>query len=162
MLCNLVRGVVIENTLHSWTGDLLYSDTGYEEMCSVYPQHSLLDYLASKHLIGVVGGVIRVALAALHVLGHTLAFPITLDTRHFAHIAKGSSELLKGIIQSIPIIGSYFSRAWINDWKGSWWMIKIYNPNHPDSLDNFSRDHDETKECWGYFKQTRPEAYFVS
>lgn len=159
---NLANGIVVENTLHSWTGDLLYSDTGYDQFQSIYPQNSVLDHLASKPFIGILGGIIRVALAAFHILVHTLSLIFTFDFRHFMHIAKGGCELLKGIIQSIPIIGHWFSHSWLHEWKGAWWMIKIYNPNKPDSLDEYSRNFDPHQDYWNALKTSRPSAYICS
>ena len=131
---DLLQGIVIETKLPSWTGEILYSDTGHNDHATMDVQYSVLDYLARVPIIGVVAGIIRIALAALHILNHTLALIFTLDSRHCIHLAKGGCEFLKGLIQSIPIVGHLFTRSWIEN-DGEWWIIKIYNPDMPDSLD---------------------------
>jgi hypothetical protein len=97
--------------------------------------HAFSDYLAVIPVIGTAVGIIKIAFAALHMLSHSSALVFTLDRRHFAHLAKGLCELSKAIIQSIPIIGNIFAYLWIGRLNGKWWMIKIYNPKSPDSLD---------------------------
>lgn len=164
MIDNLLQGIVIENTLPlTWTGELLYSDKDYDYLgkniitgkMMIEESYPFSDYLAMIPIIGIAAGITRIAFAALHMLNHSLAFVFSLDRRHFAHLAKGLCELFKAAIQSTPIIGNIFAYLWVCKLKGFWWMIKIYNPNSPDSLDIHA-------DYWRSLKQNRPTAYITA
>ncbi len=106
---------------------------------------TLLNGLVCLPFIGIVAGITRVALGIIHTTGHLFAALVTLKKGHLAHAAKGACETLRGIIESIPIVGRIFSHTnFIFDpikvhsgisFEHSWWMIKIYNPQKPDGLD---------------------------
>ncbi len=155
---DLLKGIVIETKLSSWSGKILYSDTVHHaehyEDHSLMVQYSDLDYIASVPIVGVAAGITRVALAVLHMLNHTLALIFTFDSRHCIHLAKGGCEFLKGLIQSIPIAGHLFTRSWMKN-NGEWWIMKIYNPDEPDTLDKHAI-------LWQTLKRTRPSAYIIA
>ncbi len=155
---DLLKGIVIETKLPSWSGKILYSDTVHHaehyEDHSLMVEYSNLDYIASVPIVGVAAGITRVALAVLHMLNHTLALIFTFDSRHCIHLAKGGCEFLKGLIQSVPIVGHLFARSWMEN-EGEWWIIKIYDPDKPDTLDAHAN-------FWQTLKRTRPSAYIIA
>ncbi len=153
LINDLLDGVVVETNTKSLTGPLFYSDKMHDEFQSFTVQHHLLDYLATVPILGVVAGVIRVVLSLFHIIAHTVLAICTRDKGHGYHVAKGACEFLRGLIQSIPIVGHKFTR-WYNQ-HGEWWIIKIYNPDAPDSLDEYSNK-------WNSIKENRPTAYIIA
>lgn len=150
-MCCLLHGIVVETKTESWTGPYLYSD--YVE----HKQVPCLNCFAKVPLLGNIAGIIRMALSIIHIVGHLLAACVTWDKGHLIHAAKGCTEFLRGLIESIPIVGQIFAQCYNpgHDWcfwndpgfengdpdytpeqSASWWMIKIYNPQKPDYLDN--------------------------
>ncbi len=152
-LANTLQGIVVETRTESLTGKLFYSDRMHDEFQSIYPQHPLLNSLSKIYFIGMAAGVIRMALAAIHTVGHLLAAALTWDKGHCYHAAKGGCEFLRGLIEAIPVAGRIFAR-WYNQ-NGDWWIIKIYNPDKPDTLDKYA-------EYWSGIKANRPEAYITA
>ena len=152
---DLLKGVVVETRTQSLTGPLFYSDTtfpGADEFVTIHFQHPLNE-LSTWYVVGIAAGVARMGLATIHMLGHSFAALVTFDKGHCYHVAKGACEFLRGSIEAIPVIGRLFARIYYND--GLWWMIKIYNPDAPDSLDlHASR--------WSHFKQARPTGYVTA
>lgn len=134
----LLHGMVFETNVESYTGKYLYSDfaTGKGE------KDTTLNTLVKIPFIGIIAGVVRIALGIIHTLGHLLAALFTLKTGHLFHASKGVCEILRGGIEIIPVIGRIFTNVFnsapVHDFgEGgrSWWMIKIYNPEKPDGLD---------------------------
>jgi hypothetical protein len=150
----LLHGMVIETSAESWTGEYLYSDfaTGQGE------KNTLLNTCTRIPFLGILAGLTRVALGIIHSIGHLCAAVYTQKKGHLFHAAKGASEILRGLIEAIPLIGRIFANVYnarpIYDPDGlggrSWWMIKIYNPNQPDGLDDWM-------DNWQDF----PQAFYV-
>ncbi len=134
----LLHGMVWETNVESFTGEYLYSDfaVGKGE------KDTTLNSLTQVPVVGIVAGVARVALGVIHTIGHLLAALFTLKKGHLFHAAKGACEILRGIIESIPIIGRIFANLCnasydADEGNRSWWIIKIYNPEKPDGLDQW-------------------------
>jgi hypothetical protein len=137
----LLHGMVIETDVESLTGNYLYSDfaTGKGE------KDSTLNSMVQFPVVGIAAGVARVALGIVHTLGHLFAALLTLKKGHLFHASKGACEILRGAIETIPIIGRIFANLFnstiacddLDEGNRSWWMIKIYNPNKPDGLDKW-------------------------
>ena len=154
ILGGLFHGMVLETTAESWTGPYLYSDfaTGNGE------KDTALNTLVKIPFIGILGGIMRMALGIIHTLGHLFAFVFTQDKGHLFHAAKGLCEMLRGGIEAIPVIGRIFANFYssrpiydpLNHGARSWWMIKIYNPQQPDGLDQWMNN-------WRDF----PQAFYV-
>ncbi len=152
---DLLQGIVVETKTTSLMGDFLYSDKYHPECESNRPIHigtfgHLLNTLSSKPIIGIAVGVTRMALAAIHTVSQLFSTVVTWDKGHLVHAAKGSCEFLRGLIESIPIAGRLFANHYVK--HGEWWIIKIYNPDAPDSLDNFAGR-------WKSFKKDRTTGY---
>ncbi len=152
---DLLQGIVVETKTKSFSGAFLYSDKiHYDEHNIVTIEHQpWLNELAKIPVIGIAAGVTRMALALIHTVGHLLAAVVTFDKGHLIHAAKGGCEFLRGFIEAIPIAGRYFANNYYRD--GEWWIIKIYNPDAPDSLDRYAGN-------WQHFKQERPSGYSVA
>lgn len=156
ILVGLLHGMVIETTTESWTGEYLYSDfaTKYGQA----EKDSQLNTIVKIPFLGIVGGIVRVALGIIHTLGHLTLAVIKQDKGHIFHASKGLCEVLRGLIESVPLIGrifaNFYNSAPINDpfHEGSrtWWMIKIYNPQKPDGLD-----------VWMNYWHPFPSAFYV-
>lgn len=161
---DVLRGVVVESRTKSWTGDLFYSDKSFprervrNEDCDPHEVATIVIHLPGLNdlsrvpVIGIAAGVTRMALAVIHTLGHTFAALVTFDKGHCYHAAKGACEFLRGSIEAIPFAGRAFSESYKD---GLWWILKIYNPDAPDSLDLHAGR-------WSYFKQSRPSAYVMA
>lgn len=147
---DIFSGIVVETTTESWSGKYCYSDVCFSQAKNYY-QHPLNE-LSRFFVIGMVAGVMRVAIAVFHILNHLFAALRTFDKGHLVHVAKGGCEVLRGLIEAIPVIGRLFAHAYCNGWN--WWIIKIYNPNQPDSLDEY-------QSLWKHFKNDYPTAYCV-
>lgn len=141
ILVGLLHGMVLETTTESWTGEYLYSD--FATCYGTAEKNSALNTCAKIPFLGIVAGICRVALGIIHTLAHLLAALITQDKGHLFHAAKGCCEILRGLIEALPIIGRIFANLynstplWDPNGRGTrcWWMIKIYNPGQPDGLD---------------------------
>lgn len=137
----LMHGMVFETTTESLTGDYLYSD--FATKYGAAEKDTTLNTLVKIPFIGNVAGICRVALGIIHTIGHLIAALVTWDKGHLFHAAKGCCEIIRGLIETLPIIGRIFANlynsrpVWDPQGEGarSWWMIKIYNPNKPDGLD---------------------------
>lgn len=146
----LLNGMVWETTVGSFTGNYLYSDFAITEIGNKQlEKDSDLNKLVKKPFIGVVGGVARVGLGIIHTTLHLLAATVTFKKGHLFHASKGGCEILRGIIESIPIGGRIFANFYGFDARNksadsegerNWWIIKIYNPENPDGLDRFMRN----------------------
>ena len=151
---DLLRGIVVETTTGSWLGPYFYSDQVYvspkDTSGSTEP---LLNGLSQISFVGIAAGVARMALATIHTLGHLFAALLTLDLGHYFHAVKGGAEFLRGFIEAIPFLGRGFAELYCKG--GLWWIVKIYNPIAPDSLDY---------RCgyWESFKQIRPTGYVIA
>jgi hypothetical protein len=148
---------ILKTNCGSLTGNLLYSDTYaktkglYDSGPSIYVMPTL-NTLAAIPLLGPLAGILRVALAIIHMIGHTVAALIFWNTGHFCHVAKGGTELLRGVIEMIPIVGRLF--AWFYDARApliptsqsstkysySWFILKISNPFLCDEIDRYLMD----------------------
>ena len=181
-LSRLLSGIIVETNAESLTGSVLYSDVRHTKLyptvyygrhessgemgfhCStkhyhVAPSSSYLNRMAQIPVIGIIAGITRVALGALHTIGHLFKALITQNKGHLWHAAKGGCEMIRGLIETIPVIGRIFANTYGIRWhlnnvfpqsdnKFCWWMIKMYNPEKPDALDsvvknwnNFPRSH---------------------
>lgn len=140
ILSALLIGIVVENNTPSFTGKYLYSDFAIEN--GVTLKNSMLNHLSQVPFIGILAGVMRIALGIIHSIGHLFAYLLSLNKGHLYHVAKGGCEILRGGIESIPLIGRIFSWLYIFPSRNArcWWMIKLYNPNSPDGLDRFMRN----------------------
>lgn len=155
-ISNLLQGIVVETKTKSWTGPYFYSDKihwEHEIGHSAIESQPQLNELAKTSVIGIAAGAIRMILAIIHNTGHLLAAVVTFDKGHLVHIGKGSCEFLRGLIEAIPFAGRKFAREY--NVSGEWWIIKIYNPDSPDSLDHYA-------DNWRTLRQNRPDAYVVA
>lgn len=131
----------------SLTGPLFYSDQwwdfGYGNDADNVP---FLNSFANVPILGRIAGVVRLVLALIHAVGHSFA-AIFISSEHLKHVAKGGTELLRGVIESIPVVGEIFSwcynpnmiKDFLNpkEFKPEWnfFLIKITNPDAPDLID---------------------------
>jgi hypothetical protein len=156
-ISDLFQGVVVETKAKSLMGPLFYSDKSYEESFDCYGNTFIsqpwLNDLAKYPVIGIAAGVMRMALAIIHSIGHLLAALITFDKGHCFHAAKGGCEFLRGLIEAIPLVGRAFANFYSR--YGNWWILKIYNPNAPDSLDHHLN-------LWDSIKHNRPSGYVTA
>lgn len=159
--CNsLLNGIVVETTVQSYTGNILYSD--FSEIPgsdNSKNKNSLLNKCAKIPFVGIAAGIVRMALGIIHTLGHLFAALVTCKKGHLYHAAKGLCEILRGSIEAIPVAGRIFANLYTpaqiqylyqpgwEEGRRTWWMIKMYNPEKPDGLDaymhnwaNFPRD----------------------
>lgn len=161
LVSDLLRGIVVETRAESYTGSLFYSDkiiySDYSDKDNWQQRQFItqpfLNELSKIWVIGIAAGVIRMALAAIHIVGHLFAALFTLDKGHLYHAAKGGCEFLRGFIESLPFIGRMFAQGYVQN--GIWWMIKIYNPDKPDSLDL-------EQDRWQDFRSFRPTGYILA
>jgi len=151
---DVLHGIIVETKAESITGSVLYSDWADRgNLCACHRKiprnankNSVLNIAAQIPVIGIVAGATRVALGAIHTIGHLFAALITQNKGHLWHAAKGGWEMLRGIIEAIPVVGRIFANIYIRtpvydslpqikspSW--SWWMIKMYNPEKADGLD---------------------------
>lgn len=152
---DILQGVVVETRTTSLTGPLFYSDRKheyYEYNTFSYPQ-SFLNSLSTIPVIGMLAGITRMVLAVIHTVGHLFAALITINKGHCYHALKGGCEFLRGFIEAIPLLGRKFAQDYCR--SGQWWIIKIYNPDAPDSLDEYAN-------FWNNLKQNRPSGYVVA
>ncbi len=114
-------------------------------------QDPALNKLARIPLLGLVAGIVRIALGVIHILGHLLAAPFAREQGNLGHAAKGGCEILRGVIESIPIIGRIFANTYSPDphtaksrlgisCSGNYFIMKIYNASRPDTLDQYSNN----------------------
>lgn len=157
----LLKGIVVETRTQAGpTECFLYSDKYYRDedprndnVTVVCTPSDVLICLSTIPILGIAAGVTRMALAVIHSLGHLFAALVTFDKGHCVHAAKGGCEFLRGLIEATPIVGRQFARNYVA--HGDWWMIKIYNPDYPDTLDRHMGN-------WVRLRQTRPNAYVVA
>jgi hypothetical protein len=134
---------IVETDVNSWTGPYLYSDFAYQQNQQNVPSvvmDSTLNKWARQPIIGIIAGIARMALAIIHTIGHLLAAGVTLQQGHLYHALKGCCEFLRGVIEATPIVGRVFSHYYSSipangNAERSWWIMKIFNPQHPDALD---------------------------
>lgn len=149
---------IFKTSCQSLTGQILYSDTyaivpaaarDQDDDTSVKFYRPFLNEWAGIPFIGNLAGVVRCALAIIHMIGHIFAALIFWDAGHLGHAFKGGTEFLRGTIEATPIAGRLF--VWFYDAPGyerfismpwaepqhrwSFFIIKIYNPQHPDRID---------------------------
>ncbi len=152
----LLNGIVVESRISSRTGQYLYSGHAVDGDGNI-TQNTFLNNLAYVPVLGILAGVARIALGIIHVLGHLVAALFTLNGKgHLYHAAKGGCEIIRGLIEALPIIGNIVScihgGCGQSD-RSSWWMIKMYNPDHPDGVDR-------STGCYVDFKRMYPGSYF--
>ncbi len=141
-----------ETSVTSVTGNLCYSHQVYKPCQSSWDQSTVpfLNKLSNVFLIGRVAGVFRAIIVAIHITAHLLASVATRKLGHLCHVAAGFAELLRSIIEMIPIIGEIFS--WIYNpailvfmpshycddscaGNANFFLIKVCNPEDQDSVD---------------------------
>lgn len=151
---DLLQGIVVETKTGTLLGPCFYSDKMHEThwLNSVPPQPALNEF-AMIPVVGIAAGIVRMAFAIIHIVGHLFAALFTLNKGHCFHAAKGGCEFLRGFIEAIPFAGRMFAQQYYR--HGEWWIIKIYNPDSPDTLDIYT-DH------WRHLKQTRPSGYVTA
>lgn len=168
-ISDVCHGIVIQTNTKSLLGPYFYSDLIYDgDLIDIDNGRNdkylwsqpVLNFCAELPIIGRIAGVIRMAMAVIHSLGHLFAALFTQDIGHCYHAAKGGCEFLRGLIETIPVVGYFFATRYSEDksWsiiKGRWWIIKIYNPKSPDSLDEYT-------DGWKSLKAQRPSAYVVA
>ena len=133
-----------------------------------FTKKSFLNKCAAIPIVGILAGITRVVLAIIHIIGHLLASLIYWKKDHLYHVAKGGAELLRGVIEMIPVIGRVFvwahdarkHRIWhpISDLLGfkynnsylnteySVFLVRIKNLTAPDEID----------ECISFDKSNPP------
>lgn len=142
---SLFAGLIVETNVGSLTGKYLYSDFASGRGQKNTP----LNTIVKIPVIGIAGGIARIGLGIIHTFGHLIAALVTLKKGHLYHAAKGGCEILRGTIETTPLIGRIFANTYngipcsdffaINASIGnrSWWMLKIYDPAKPDGLDQW-------------------------
>lgn len=143
----LLHGMVWETNVESFTGKYLYSDFAIGKA----KKDTALNNLVQIPLIGIAAGITRVALGLIHTVGHLLGALFTFKKGHLFHASKGACEILRGIIETIPVIGRLFANQYNSSEDGnarSWWMIKIYNPKKPDGLDKWMDNWSDFPPCF--------------
>lgn len=134
MTCKSIYGIVVESNTKSWTGPYLYSD--YAVLGGVIRKNTKLNELVKNPVLGNFAGIARIALGIIHTIGHLFAFLFSFNRGHLFHSLKGICEIVRGVIETIPIVGQLFSYRLMPEFDGSsWWLIKIYNPMNLDGLD---------------------------
>jgi hypothetical protein len=142
---------VVETNARSWLGPYLYSDRRYPENSTAgTPYQSPLNELSRIPFIGSIAGTLRMALAAIHSLGHLLAAALTGNKGHLYHAAKGGCEYVRGYIEETAMIGRIFANVYY--YAADWWVMKIYSPSSPDSLDKH-------RQLWVDFKNNHANRY---
>lgn len=99
----------LQTNVPSAIGRLLYSDEYRSYSSRINP---VLNQWAAIPVIGRLAGISRIILSIIHILGHLGAMLVTLDTGHLKHVVKGGAELLRGVIEAIPIIGFLFANGY--------------------------------------------------
>lgn len=146
-LNRLCQGVIVQSTTESITGPYLYSHNRHmngedcDYLLNVTPQkkedveyETFLNKFTKVPILGSIGGIVRIALSVFHTMGHACAYAITGDKGHKYHAIAGLCHLLRGLIETTPVIGQIFANTY-GSGSRSWWMIKMYNPNKPDNFD---------------------------
>lgn len=148
------EGIVVETTEINLLGSFFYSDcsVGNPENNSAkgkMEQVPVLNKLSRIPVMGIFMGIARIALAIIHSLGHLFIFCVRPTKGHLFHAAKGACELLRGIIEAMPLIGRIFASIYNPTGCGrakldadhesgrTWWILKIYNPRKPDPVDRW-------------------------
>lgn len=148
----LVHGMVVETDVKCYTAKYLYSDyaTGKGE------KDSVLNKWAKIPVAGIFAGISRMVLGILHSIGHLFSALFTQKKGHLFHAAKGGCEVIRGLIESLPVAGRIFANLYNrkplydpHDIGGrSWWMMKIYNPKNPDGLDKWMDNWKNIPSCY--------------
>lgn len=132
--------------------------------------HGILNKLVRYPVIGILAAISRLGLSVIHIIGHTFAALITQKKGHLFHALKGGCELLRSSIEIIPIFGRMFTCLYsfepgtdkdyylssgvhaynIND--SQFWLMKIYNPNHPDMIDTANKLWEDPYKPKSYIK----------
>lgn len=139
MVSKILNGFVVQTDVESWTGKALYSDFAMGKANKDTP----LNRVIKIPVIGIVGGLARVALGIIHTVGHLFLALVTRKKGHLFHAAKGGCEILRGLIEAMPGLGRLFAYKYNPSYASrrlgtrSWWIIKIYNPKKPDGLDQW-------------------------
>lgn len=143
-------GYVMETRTKTLTGRLIYSDRVIDPFyMNSTPPTTCLNGWAWIPVLGIAAGIVRTAIATIHIIGHLFAALFTFDKGHLFHAAKGGCEFLRGLIEATPFIGREFAMS-----NRQYWIIKIYNPDSPDGLDKYWNN-------WTEFKQNRPTGYIT-
>lgn len=142
----------------SFTGRFIYSDCYSHRKLSITPPglsrlsfpskkhvYPILNWIALVPIIGGVAGIVRFVLAIFHTIGHLFAALLTWNKGHLAHSLKGCSEMLRGVIETIPIAGQFFAWAHVDIDRflvfehvqhfASFFLMKLYNPKKIDAVD---------------------------
>lgn len=134
-ISNYFVGVIVGSTTESITGPYLYSHTRQVNDDANIKYETCLNKFTKILILGSLGGIVRVALAIFHSIGHGIAYIVTGKKGHKYHAIAGLCHLLRGIIETLPIIGQIFANLYGKRDERSWWMIKMYNPKKPDNFD---------------------------
>lgn len=138
--------MILRTNCDAWTGNIIYSDSSFytgDHWGEISEERRpALNHLAAVPVVGILAGGIRIALAIIHILGHSLAALVLWDRGHLPHVIKGGAELVRGVIEVIPVIGRLFSwvydaqEPWIghncgmhNEWQHTFFLVKIYVPS---------------------------------
>lgn len=153
--------IIMETDVGSITGKYLYSDYGHQKsydsednLQEIKIHESKLNKFAKIPLIGRMAGIMRIALGAIHIIAHLFAAIVTFKKGHLFHVSKGMCEILRGVIETIPIIGCLFAIYFVPDFEPSQsskqkqqmyisynsFIIKIYHPHKKDLLDDIVGD----------------------
>lgn len=140
--------LVLKTNVTSVTGNLFYSDQNWMNCRGAADGVPFLNKLANVPIIGRIAGLIRIILAAIHIVGHLIASLVTRNVEHLYHVLKGLTELLRGILEIIPLVGEIFSwcynpplcvdnlsHACDEDYcrlYDNFFLVKIYNPDQPE------------------------------
>ncbi len=148
-------GFVVATDVESFTGPYLYSDYAFYISASTTQgreQTTILNEISKAPFIGILAAITRIALAIVHIIVHSIQGLVSQEKGHFYHAAKGVCEIYRGLIDAIPIFGRIYSVCKYSSISGDtdnrgildhWTIMKIYNPNKPDLVDevnNFWRD----------------------
>ncbi len=110
--------LLLNTNVGSYTGNILYSDHVWKANGHIL-QTSPLNSLARDIIIGRLAGIARIVLGIFHCLGHffcavgnCLKGDGDRAKGHLFHIIKGSAEILRGVIEAIPIVGLIFANTY--------------------------------------------------
>lgn len=139
-LGSYVNDNIVTTEVESFTGPYLYSDYAcIETQNGEQVQTTTLNELSKKPVIGILAGITRVAFAIIHSAIHLVQALFTQEKGHLYHAAKGGCEIVRGLIDSIPILGRFIAANKYSPISGyatgNWTIMKIYNPAKPDLLD---------------------------
>lgn len=109
-------GLVFQTDVKSPLSSILYSDSESftPASCSLEQGFEKIPFLSKAAVIpfiGTIAGIIRCTLALFHTIGHLFAALVTFNQGHLMHAVKGGAELIRGMIEAIPAIGTLFAVA---------------------------------------------------